>query len=85
MRELKDAMKFGKSVNGGSGIKCNLCRAVLKVISKKAGGTNNLTSTESEEDKERPGPSTDASPEVDLTEDLALSDSEDEEESAIVL
>ena len=36
-----DPLKFGKSVNGGRGIKCKLCRAVLKVTSRKAGGTKN--------------------------------------------
>ena len=29
--ELKDPMRFGKSVNGDRGIKCNLCEAVLSL------------------------------------------------------
>ena len=50
-----------------------------------------VTSSENEEDREgeKPGPSSQVSPEVDLYEDLALEDSndsdEEEEEGVIVL
>ena len=63
-----------------------ICRELKKVASSETeedrDGEKVITSSESEEDRdgEKPGPSTEASPEVDLSEDLALSESEDSEE-----
>ena len=34
LEKVKDPLKYGKLVNNGSGIKCNLCQAVLKAYSK---------------------------------------------------
>ena len=42
MEELKDPMRFGKSVNGGRGIKCNLCKVIFGVWEGQDGRKNNF-------------------------------------------
>ena len=60
-----------------------ICKELKKVASSETeedrDGEKDVTSSETEEDSdgEKPGPSTEAILEVDLNEDLALSESED--------
>ena len=55
------------------------CSTIAQVAQQTEGSITVVASTETREDRdgEKPGPSIEASSEVDLTEDLALSDSED--------